>query len=576
MGLLDAINSGLQSGMQSPLFNLGAGLIAGAQPFANPGQQLMAAAGTTQAEQQRQQQLYMQAMQMRMLQQQWPYMKNLFSQLGGMMGAPQGGNSTAAASGQPKGQKAAAMPVSAPVVGPFSALPSAAPAAPAPSGAAAVASPAGVSSPSGLADPMALQRFGLMASMFPMTQPMGKAAQAAASFEAQYNPQLQAQLAYAKSAVGQAQMALAQARASGDPDAIRGAEVQLLTAQKRLQIAAYSGNVTGVGVSPQQLASLGISTFSPTQGVQTTNGVASPIPGMIGTRQALAGATARGEAQGQVQKVWDPNSQSWQYVPRSALLGGPGGGAGASPGGFSAAPSPMQSAYMTGTGAEGARQVGTLQDAANAAQKANFNLSQILAASQGVVTGPTAGARKWMDTAVAALTQWIPGVAPPKSLASYQELDKYGNQLAFAMTRQLGSREAGQIVQLEMQSNPNKSNVPVALRDLVGAAHAANDFTIAQNMYVQRVAARNGGNAELGQADWTANTDPRVWQLAISPELASKWAPRIGLPKIAKVMPYMLPETAYNAFRNLPRASQRALVKQLDPTFMQAMINAVR
>jgi hypothetical protein len=276
--------------------------------------------------------------------------------------------------------------------------------------------------------------------------------------------------------------------------------------------------------------------------------------------------------------VWNPQTQQWSYVPRSALLGGPtgaalGGSGNASP--LLAGLNPQQAAYMSGTGQEGARQVVTLQNAADAAQRSNFTLAQILASSQGVVTGPTAGARKWMGTATAAITQWF-GVAPPASLTSYQELDKYSNQVAFAASRQLGSREAGQIVELERQSNPNKANVPAALRDLVGAAQAANSYTIAQNQYVQTVAQRNGGNALGAQANFTSNADPRVWELAISPELAAKWAPRIGTAKIAKVIPYMLPETAYSAFRNLPRTTQRALVSQLDPATMQAMINAAR
>jgi hypothetical protein len=568
MGLLDSLNSptgALATAMQSPLFNLGMGLIGGAQPFQNPGQQLMGAAAN-------QQQMAMHQYQLRMLRQQMPLYMSILSRLGGMMGAPQKPAKGSKAQSQAAGQAAATAPaapapsaVSAPVVGPFSALPSAPQAAPAPQ----------PQMGGGGMNPQNLMSAGILASAVPMTAPLGKALMQGAQFGAQYSPQIQAQLAYAKSAVGQAQAAYQQAVASGNQDAIRGAEVQLLTAQHRLQMAAWSGNVSAVGVSPQQLASLGISTFNPQQGTQTTNGVASVIPGMVPARQALAGATARGEAQGQVQRVWDPQTNQWSYVPRSALLGGqsaPGASAtGSAP--LMAAPSPQLSAYMEGTGEQGARSVATLQQAADAAQRSNFNLAQILAASQGVVTGPSAGARKWVDNATSALTQWF-GVQPPASLASYQELDKYANQLAFAASRQLGSREAGQIVELERQSNPNKASVPAALRDLVGAAHAANDYVISQNAYVQRVAQRNGGNALYAQANFTSNADPRVWELAISPDLAAKWAPRIGTAKIAKVMPYMLPDTAYAAFRNLSRASQRALVRVLDPQVMQEMVNS--
>ena len=228
---------------------------------------------------------------------------------------------------------------------------------------------------------------------------------------------------------------------------------------------------------------------------------------------------------------------------------------------------------MRGTGEEGAHQVVSLQDAAQSAQQANFQLAQILKDGQSVVTGPTAGARKWMDTATGYMQQWL-GLPVPKSLANYQELDKYANQVAFSASRQLGSREAAQIVKLEQESNPNKTMVPAAFRDLIGAAHTANDYVIAQNQYVQRVAQRNGGNALYAQANFTSNADPRVWELAISPELAAKWTPEIGIPQVAKVMPYMLPRTALNAFANLTRGQQTEIMKYLPATFAQEMVNA--
>jgi hypothetical protein len=72
MGLMDTLNGGIANAMSSPLFNLGAGLIAGAQPGANPGQQLQAAAAG-------QQKLAMKNM----------YLRYLAGQLGSLMGPPQ-------------------------------------------------------------------------------------------------------------------------------------------------------------------------------------------------------------------------------------------------------------------------------------------------------------------------------------------------------------------------------------------------------------------------------------------------------------------------------------------------------
>jgi len=544
----------IQSGM---LGDIGMGLLSASRYGSDPGASLENALAAGQQRRLAQQQYNMNQYQLNMLQAQAPF---IMQALQGAVGSPQG---QAPAQSQSAPQAA---PGSPPIVGGYSPRPQM-PAAP-PQGGAPQGQP---QQPTG-DDPWSLIQRGTTLQAVPQLANYGKAMVARGQAMLANDPRYVTQRAVAANQLTQDQAALANT-APGSL-AYRAAQMKYLKDAGLVTQSSMNGAVqTFGGITP---AMLGMSTTNPIQGVQTQNGVESPIPGAAAAQQALAGARARGEAQGDVQRVWNPQTQQWQYVPRSSLLGGPSGtpaagASGAAP--LAAAPNPMLDAYLRGTGQVGAQQVGSLQNAANAAQKANLQLAQILADSQDVVTGPGAAARKWMDTTTAAVTQLF-GVAPPKSLASYQELDKYGNQLAFAMTRQLGSREAGQIVQLEMQSNPNKSNVPQALRDLVGSAHAANDFAIAQNQYVQTVAQRNGGNAELGQASWSSNTDPRVWQLAISPEMAAKWAPRIGLVKIAKVMPYMLPSTALDSFRNLPRQTQVALTKRLDPSFMQRMVDA--
>src|SRR6185437_12814732 len=77
-GLLDDLNSAAGNAMTSPLFNMGMGLIAGTQPFANPGQEMQRAAAN-------QQSLAMNRMQMQMLQQQWPLMMRTLQGLGSIM-----------------------------------------------------------------------------------------------------------------------------------------------------------------------------------------------------------------------------------------------------------------------------------------------------------------------------------------------------------------------------------------------------------------------------------------------------------------------------------------------------------
>ena len=531
-----------------------------------------------------------------------PLLSSIFQQAAGSNGTPAASNAssgnsgtqppTGGVSGQPRAQGASGGPSAAPVIGPFSAIPQSAPGMPTPgAGANSAHPPVGAPVPAGDPAQQAYQRVLAqyrLGAMLPMLGMNGAGFTKMADFQAANAPALVTRRAVAADQISQDQEQLYQAYASGNPMAVQAARMKYLTDSKLVNPSSWNNSLTLFGgLTPQML---GYSAVNPQSGYQMIGGVASPIPNIIPTRQALAGAQARGAAQGQVERVWDPVSRQWGYVPRSAFLGGnaslpaptgPGNAAapptnapGAATGGsLVAAPNPQQAAYMRGTGEEGAHQVVSLQDAAQSAQQANFQLAQILKDGQSVVTGPTAGARKWMDTATGYMQQWL-GLPVPKSLANYQELDKYANQVAFSASRQLGSREAAQIVKLEQDSNPNKTMVPAAFRDLIGAAHTANDYVIAQNQYVQRVAQRNGGNALYAQANFTSNADPRVWELAISPELAAKWTPEIGIPQVAKVMPYMLPRTALNAFANLTRGQQTEIMKYLPANFAQEMVNA--
>src|SRR6185437_6099675 len=203
-GLLDDLNTAAGNAMTSPLFNMGMGLIAGTQPFANPGREMQQAAAN-------QQSLAMNRMQMQMLQQQWPLMMKAFAGLGSLMGPPQ--KSASKDSKVPKQQ-------SAPVVGPFSAIPpQSVPQAP----------PVGPqTAPSSGLDPTALERFGLMTSAFPMTKGMSDAALKVAGMQAQYDPALQTRLAIAKSVLTQDQQMMADAQASGDTLGFKAAQMKYL------------------------------------------------------------------------------------------------------------------------------------------------------------------------------------------------------------------------------------------------------------------------------------------------------------------------------------------------------------
>jgi len=163
MGLMDVLSSlnsptgPVASAMASPLWNLGMGLIAGTQPFANPGQEMQRAAAN-------QQQLALNQMRMRAF----------GSVLGQMMGKQPTGQS-----GGLMSSLSAAQP---PVVGPFSAAP--APAAPSAYGAPSPAQIAGI--PVGGLSPRMLQGLAFINGQNPVTTAQQISAQQMVLAQRQY------------------------------------------------------------------------------------------------------------------------------------------------------------------------------------------------------------------------------------------------------------------------------------------------------------------------------------------------------------------------------------------------------
>ena len=524
---------------------------------------------------QQRQQLAMGTYGLQRMAQTWPILLGAMRKLGGQGGAQQPGGAAPAAPGTPSG----AAPVGVGMPGAMGgAPPSGAAAAPpqsAPQQGAPVAAP-GAGPMAAAGDPtrqaLGTARLGALLSLAGM--PGGQGLSSYAKLALQYSPQIATQLAAAKNPLSQDLALVRQYAASGNRPAAEAAYFKFLKDAGQVNVAGWSGNVTTLGgLTPQQL---GVNAFLPSQGIQTSGGRASIIPGMAGIRERRAGAQALGSAQGKVTNV------GGVPIPLTDVLGGgaaPGGTpAGAAPGapmdaGLPGGGAPVNpflrllgaARYTSDTAAQSADLGKIYQEGADAARTTNYALDQMIADAKNASLGPAAGFKEWYEKKGAGLAQMMGVKVSTPQLDSYQQLDKYGNQVAFAAARQMGSREAAQVVQLQMESNPNKSLTPGAFADLAGSMKAMNNYIMAKNLAVQQLAQQNGGNLELASAQWTRGIDPRVWDLTLSPAMGEKWAQPIGKAKIEAAWPYLTAAEQQSLVQNIPMGVRKAWLGSSTP-----------
>lgn len=523
MGLLDSLNSQtgpIATGMSSPLFALGAGLIGGAQPFANPGQQLMSAAAN-------QQQLAMGNMQMRMLQQQMPMLMPILKQLGGLMGSPQSVPTQSPQQGAPQIGPApppliAATPQQLAAQG-VSQTPQA------PQGLLSGPSPAPAGSSGGM-DPVNLARFGLLASVLPMTQPMGKAAMQAAQIALQTNPDLATQMAAAKSTLAQDQSLYAQAQSQGDKLGMQAARMKYLKDAGMVNVAAYNGAVTTMGgLTP---AEVGANTLNPVQGIQTTNGVESPIPGAAATQAALAAAKTGAQKRAELGAATAPaGATPGQSRSVPIAQSGPMGAAAAQQPNYIPPILLSQSRLPQAPGNTGAQQLLTFQDQqarkasttadeyeeqATNAQTLLTQADQINAAARDFTPGRYAEVK---GEIMAALQPT--GILSPdqtRSLGSYQEGQKLSIQLQAMVTKQLGSREAAQVFSVMGKSIPNLTLSQDGLGKISAYLKGIAQYQLAQNTFAQRLSAQgNVAGVNSLSSNFQTYSNPVYYILASAP-----------------------------------------------------------
>jgi hypothetical protein len=491
-----------------------------------------------------------------------PQVKGLLDQITGQQSQPSTGL-----------QSASQLPTSAPAA-PSTLAATDAPAAPN----AAPASMSGPQPSNGLPDPWNLMQQGTFfaSSPVPMFQERGKAMIQAANTIFANDPRYVTPRAQAASALAQDQYAIQQAQASGDPLALQAARMKYLTDSKLVNVGQYNGTVTTLGgLTPEQV---GASSVSPQRGTQVINGVESPLAGAPQTTQALAAAQAQGEAAGKTINLVDPSSGATTPVPLDQYLQfmrqftPAQAAAGQTP---ISALGPSQEHQLAATGQESGKYISDLQTQADNARQANYTLDQMSTVARGVVLGPAAPAKAWMQNAATAMAQLFGANPPAQALGNYQELTKYANQVAFAATRQMGSREAAQIVHLQMESNPNPRLMPQAFADLVGSMRAMNSYIVAKNTAIQGVAT-DKASALKAASTWTNQVDPRVWDLSLSPQMATKFAPQIGFKGIATAIPFMANEDAISVMRNLPASMRTQVLRGLPDSVAQQILTGLQ
>ena len=592
-GLLDSIGQGLTAAngvasnwMNSPLFALGSGLIQGAQPFQNVGLGIQNARGTQLQQQGQQVQnaqgllgLGLTQMQMQMLQQQMPILMGALSNIGGLMGGPAGGGaapSSGAAAPQgvpniPQMPSSLTQPMTG-APGPQAAAPQ--PGAPQPQG--------GAPQQGGIPDIAGLARVGTLLSVSPLTKDIGASVLKSAELLANTDPRLLTQKAVATNQYTQDAALVAQAAQSGDQQALQAAKIKFWKDTGQLNVANNQGAVTLLGgLKPSDV---GLSTFNPSQGTQTSGGVETPIPGAAPTEKALAAAKAGGESGAEYAPVFDSKGNQIGFAPRASILSQmppagpapPGGTAPPAPGtGANFGLSPEAHAQGAAAGTAAGSELTELNNNAAAARQANYTLDQLRQLGHSTSLGPAAPVREWTEQVATPLAQAF-GMKPPAELGNYEQINKFGNQLAFAASRAMGSREAAQIVQLQIQSNPNKGLVGPAYYGLIDSMSAMNNYVIAKNAAVQGAATGGQISARQAQANWETKIDPTVWDLGISPDLASRFAGKIGAAKITTALPFMSSDDAVGVMRNIPAALQAQVLRGLPPAAKQEILSALQ
>jgi hypothetical protein len=380
-------------------------------------------------------------------------------------------------------------------------------------------------------DPMRLM--GLGAYMGALNMPGGQGLQELGKTQLQYDPRIATQMEAAKSGVAVVQQQIQAALASGNrplAEALYNGKLQEALGLR--MIAERSGMQTNIDPHSGQ-----VSTFSPSDGIQTQGGAASLIPGFAQARGTIAGAEAQGRATGETIELTAPDGSKY-VVPKSLVTGGGGsasrGTQGPLPklGAPSAAPSPGSSPSVPSSlpgamsGLPPAKEV-MLKGNAEAALATNKEFQtkaedgqQIIAQTQAILNSSndfTPG--KFADTR-ASMLEYMNATGlitndEKKSLGSYQEGSKISIQLQAMATKALGNKEAQQVFSTMGRSVPNLTLSQDGLNKIGAWQIGMAQYNIARAQDVNTKAQANDAVGVNQTPDrWIGNSNPLYYVAA--------------------------------------------------------------
>lgn len=144
-----------------------------------------------------------------------------------------------------------------------------------------------------------------------------------------------------------------------------------------------------------------------------------------------------------------------------------------------------------------AEEASKVRDAASNAAGIKYSLAQMRNALQGFDTGKFSSFKQGIKETFQGIA---PGMVDPKELdniASYQDFQKYAQKLGFGDARTMGAREAVQVIEMSLKSNPNTGLVGPAVNSLINGRQAIADYDIAkakaQDDYMKQSGGTLGG-----------------------------------------------------------------------------------
>lgn len=248
-----------------------------------------------------------------------------------------------------------------------------------------------------------------------------------------------------------------------------------------------------------------------------------PINNYTNTVQAIEGAKATGRAAGEVQQVFNPQTQQMEIVPRSSVLGGGQSGGlgsgrfgGGGSGGVAAAPPLGVPEAASVEGKQQAEQGFKTQNEAGAAPQQRLFIRELRQTMEGFTPGnPNADwalmAKKMVNTANPFGNLFDPG-----KIASQEQFNKAANQLAMQQFKDLGSGGAQGTLETAMKSNPNATISRLGNKGILDLLQGNVDAKerMGQEWQKWKEAPGNGpGSYSKFQTEWNKSFDPQVFMI---------------------------------------------------------------